>query len=292
MEENANITEIILNTINELFSSLFSSINNNLYTILDDITFIDESIIDDSILENLVGSSNNGILLVANALLFGFILYYAIKLLLSHMAITQTERPIQFIFKLIFFAILMNSSFFICSQIISLTSTISLLIRNIGEEIFNKNICFSSLINLLNDTIHIDEPNINIFSFTGIIKSLSYFGLLNLVFSYSLRYIMIKVFCLISPFAFMSLILPSSAWFFKSWLKAFLSLLFLQIFISIILLVIFSINFDFSDIFYQLLYIGSIYSLTRANTYIKEIMGGISTEIQSGISSFKSILKG
>jgi len=103
---------------------------------------------------------------------------------------------------------------------------------------------------------------------------------------------MIKVFCLISPFAFMSLILPSSSWFFKSWLKAFLSLLFLQIFISIILLVIFSINFDFSNIFYQLLYIGSIYSLMRANTYIKEIMGGISTEVQSGISSFKSILKG
>ena len=208
------------------------------------------------------------------------------------MTITQTERPMQFIFKLIFFAILMNSSFFICSQIINLTSTISLLIRNIGEEIFNKNICFSSLINLLNDTIHINEPNINIFSFTGIIKSLSYFGLLNLVFSYSLRYIMIKVFCLISPFAFMSLILPSSSWFFKSWLKAFLSLLFLQIFISIILLVIFSINFDFSNIFYQLLYIGSIYSLMRANTYIKEIMGGISTEVQSGISSFKNILKG
>ena len=27
-------------------------------------------------------------------------------------------------------------------------------------------------------------------------------------------------------------------------------------------------------------------------TFIKEIMGGISTEVQSGISSFKSILKG
>ena len=39
-----------------------------------------ESIINDSVLENLVGSSNSGILLVANALLFGFVLYYYTKL--------------------------------------------------------------------------------------------------------------------------------------------------------------------------------------------------------------------
>ena len=39
-DSQASITQIILNTINTLFSSLFSSIDNNIYSVLDDIIFI------------------------------------------------------------------------------------------------------------------------------------------------------------------------------------------------------------------------------------------------------------
>ena len=44
-ETQTNITQTIISTINTLLSSLFSSIDNNLYSILDDIVFIDTDIL-------------------------------------------------------------------------------------------------------------------------------------------------------------------------------------------------------------------------------------------------------
>ena len=80
MENNANITTTIIETINTILGNLFSSIDNNLYSVLDDITFISSDIIYDSFFEKILGTSaSNGILLISNSLLFGFLLYYAIK---------------------------------------------------------------------------------------------------------------------------------------------------------------------------------------------------------------------
>jgi hypothetical protein len=44
-EENINLTETIYNSINELFSKMFSSIDNTIYSTLDDITFIKKDIL-------------------------------------------------------------------------------------------------------------------------------------------------------------------------------------------------------------------------------------------------------
>ena len=55
-----NISE----TINSIFSNLFSSIDNNLYTILDDITFLSSDIIDDSHFDEILGTQTSvGIIL-------------------------------------------------------------------------------------------------------------------------------------------------------------------------------------------------------------------------------------
>ena len=58
MEEN-NITQIIIDTINTVLGNLFSSIDNNLYTILDDITFINSDILKDKNFENIYGTSTS-----------------------------------------------------------------------------------------------------------------------------------------------------------------------------------------------------------------------------------------
>ena len=104
MEEEVNITELIINSINTIFQTIFSSIDKNLYSILDDITFINTNILDSSHFRNIFGTSTtNGILLIANSLILGFLLYYAGKLLLSNLLVTQVERPSSFIFKLIIY---------------------------------------------------------------------------------------------------------------------------------------------------------------------------------------------
>ena len=120
----------ILSTINELFGSMFASIDDSIYSALDQIAFIDTDILNSTYLEKILGtSSNSGILIIANALLIGFILYFAVRHLLSSFAIIDVQNPYKFILKLIFVGIFMNASFFLCTQVINLNSILSTAIR-------------------------------------------------------------------------------------------------------------------------------------------------------------------
>lgn len=293
MQETQNsITQIIITTINTLFSSLFSSIDNNIYSILDDIVFINTDILQDNFMESFLGASTTtGLIIIANSLLLGFALIYVVRYTYSHYALTETEQPFQFIFKLFIYAILSNSSYFLAEQIINLNSIISLAIREVGENTFNCNISFQELILKLNTVITTDSTSLNIFSLDGLLKSFISVNLLNLLFTYSLRYVILKVFILITPFAMLTLINSSSSWFFKAWFKSILSLLLLQSLVALILLIVFSVDFSSSDLFSKIICIGSIYALTKASSYIRELIGGISTEISSNISSLKYLLK-
>ena len=289
--ENSNLTTSIIETINSIFETLFSSIDTTIYSVLDELTFIDKNILDNSVFQKIFGSTgNNGLLVIANSLLVGFSLYYAIRLIYSYYMNLQIERPYQFIFKLLIFGIVMNCSYFICNQFIQINSFISDAIRTVGSNIFGHDISFSELINKLN-YLSIKEKEFNIFSFDGLIKSFISISLFNLIFSYSLRYIMVKVFILITPFAILSLINESTSWFFKTWLRTVLSLLFQQSLVAIILLIIFSFNFSSNNIISQLMCIGGIYALVRANSYIRSLIGGISTDVSNNFNISSKFLK-
>lgn len=285
MEQDLSLTRIIFDSINTIFSQLFSSIDNTIYSVLDDITFIQPNILENTAFKKILGESHlDGLLLICNSLVLGFILYYAINYLISHLTYSKIESPNQFIFKSIIFVALMNSSIWICEQIILIISLISSSICSIGENLFQNPVSFSSFVDIINKNIYISDTSLDIFSFAGIVKSFTSFGLINLVFTYSLRYIMIQVFILLSPFAFLTLINSSSDWFFKTWLKNFVSLLFVQVLISVILVLAFSIELYSDTLFSKLLYIGIIYALIRANNFIKEIFGSISTTVSSNVS--------
>lgn len=287
MENSSDITSIIIETINTILGNLFASIDNNLYTILDDIIFISSDIIHDSYFEKILGTSaSNGILLISNALLFGFLLYYAVKYLFSHLTFSQVEAPIQFVFKAVIFGTIINFSFFFMEQFLDLLSMITLAIRNIGEILFNKNICFSELILIINNNIAIDSTALNIFSLDGIIKATLSTSLLALVFTYSFRYILIKVFILLTPFAILSLLLNSSSWFFRAWLRCVFSLLFMQIIVAIVLLIMFSLDYSSTELFSKFIYIGGILTLIKIDSFVREFLGGISTTFSQNVHNF------
>ncbi len=287
MENSTNITQTIIDTINTIFETLFSSIDNNLYSVLDDVTFINSDILQDKNFENLFGTSaSNGILLIANSLLLAFILYYSARYLIAHFTYAQTEAPLSFIIKLILFGIGMNFSFFLIQLVLDLNSNISLAIRNLGENLFHKNICFSELITTINTSIAIDTNALNIFSLDGLIKGTLSVSLLNLVFSYSLRYILIKVFILLSPFAFLSLTLDKTNWFFKAWFRNLFSLLFIQIIVATVLVILFSMDYSSSNLFTKFIYVGGIYALIKTNSLVRDFIGGVSTEISQSVKNF------
>lgn len=283
---------IIIDTINTLFSNLFSSLDKTLYSLLDDLVFIDTSVIEDSFFEKALGNSfNSGITAICSSLLFGFLLYYCFKLLISIYTSSNIENPYQVVIKAVIFGICILNSQFICRQIIYINSLISTAIQEIGSYSFNTEISFSKLITQVNSFAYTNSDSFNLFTFDGILKSFISIGLLNLLFSYSLRYIMVKLFILLSPFAFLSLINQSTSWFFKTWFRNFLSLLLIQSFISLIFLIILSFKINSSSEFSQLIYIGAIYALTKSNTFLRELIGGISTDVSTNIYSLKSLLK-
>ena len=279
-QNTTDITQIIIDTINTIFENLFSSIDNSLYEVLDKVTFISSDILRDSNFETIFGTSaSNGILLIANSLLLGFLLYYAIRYLMAHLTFTQSELPFRFLIKLVLCGIFMNFSFSCLELFLDLNNNISLAIRSLGEHLFNKNICFSELINTINTQMAIDTNSLNLFSLDGLIKSILSVSLLSLVFSYSLRYVFIKVFILLSPFAILSLSLQNTNWFFRAWFRNLFSLLFLQIIVSLVLLILFSMDYSASNLFVKFIYVGGIYALIRANSFIREFIGGVSTQI-------------
>ena len=283
--QNTNdITQIIIDTINTIFENLFSSIDNSLYDVLDKVTFISSDILRDSNFETIFGTSaSNGILLIANSLLLGFLLYYAIRYLMAHLTFTQSELPFRFLIILVLCGIFMNFSFSCLELFLDLNNNISLAIRSLGEHLFNKNICFSELITTINTQMAIDTNSLNLFSLDGLIKSILSVSLLSLVFSYSLRYVFVKVFILLSPFAILSLSLQNTNWFFRAWFRNLFSLLFLQIIVSLVLLILFSMDYSDSNLFVKFIYVGGIYALIRANSFIREFIGGVSTQVTQSV---------
>ena len=289
MEETNTISQTIIDTINTIFETLFASIDNNLYSVLDEVTFIGPDILNDKNFENIFGTqTSNGLLLIANSFVLAFIIFYAARYLISHLTYTQTEAPFRFIFKLLLFGIAMNFSFSIMEFLLDLNFNISLAIRDLGQNLFGKNINFSELINTINTTMSVDTASLNIFSIDGLIKGTLTMSLLSLIFSYSLRYIMVKVFVLLSPFAFISLTLNSTSWFFKAWSKNLFSLLFIQIIVALVLLILFSMDFSATNLFSKFVYVGGIYALIKANSFVREFIGGVSTNVAQTVQNLSS----
>ena len=276
----SQLVEIIINTINKLFNNIFSSINNSMFSKLDEFAFIDIKILNNRYIKSFIGDFSGGgkIIYLTDALLIAIALYFIIKYFFS---VVQTERPFQFIFKLFIFALIINFSYTICYCIINFTNLISSSIQELGKDVVHSNISFSELINKLNNKISISSSdNFDLFSFDGMIKSLASIGLLSLLLNYSVRYVLIMFFIVSSPLAFLSLINYSTNWIFKAWFKSLFSLLIIQVFLPLIFIVIFSIDMN-----NKILFIGSIYAMTKINDYVRELFGGISSDFSHNLQS-------
>ena len=156
-----------------------------------------------------------------------------------------------------------------------------------GEGLFGKQICFSELINVINSNFSVDMSSLDIFSLDGIIKGTLSVSLVNLVFTYSFRYVMVKVFVLLSPLAILSLSLSSTSWFFKTWIRNLFSMLFIQIIVSIVLVLLFSMDFSSSNLLFKFVYVGGVYVLIKANSFVREFIGGVSTTVSQNVYKLK-----
>lgn len=285
--DSSQLSEIIIQTINQIFSTLFSSIDNNLYGNLDSLVFIKNDILSGSIFKNLLGSNTlSGLVYLADAMLAGILLYYVIRYFYSNFVDARIEAPHQFLLKFLIFAFAINGCYLIIEQIININFFISSSIQELGKNSTGLNISFSQVLINTNRFIGNDISSTNFLSFDGILKSFISVGLIGLALNYSLRFILLQVLILFAPFAILSLMTSSTSWIFQAWSKSFLSLLIVQIFVPIVIVVIFSIDSN-----NKVLFVGGIYVLSKINSYVKEIFGGISSEISGSIPMMTNLVK-
>ena len=285
--DSSQLSEIIIQTINQIFSTMFSSIDNNLYGNLDNLVFIKNDILNGSIFKNSLGANTlSGLVYLADAMLAGILLYYIIRYFYSNFVDVKIESPHQFLFKLLIFAFAVNGCYLIIEQVININYFISSSIQELGKNSTGLNISFSQVLINTNKFIGSDISSVNFLSFDGILKSFISIGLIGLALNYSLRFILLQVLILFAPFAILSLMTSSTSWIFQAWSKSFLSLLVVQIFVPIVIVVIFSI--DPSN---KVLFVGGIYVLSKINNYVREIFGGISSEISGNIPMMTTLMK-
>ena len=63
-----------------------------------------------------------------------------------------------------------------------------------------------------------------------------------------------------------------------------------QVFVAIILLLIFSLDISSNKIFCKFILVGALFILIKANSYVKEMLGGIGADVNMNLSSLKSIM--
>ena len=278
-----NFPEIASNLISSLVNSLLTSLDSNVFSVLDELAFIKSDSIADTYFNSFFTKQFN-IIKLSEALLFGFLLYYAISYLFSFLTCSHFQKPLSFISRLFFSALL------ICEKVIDFFYLVSSILRTIGLYIFPSELSFSILYEKISKLFfaNLTLP-FKFFSFDGILKSFLSLGFVNLLFTYSIRFIFIKILVLLSPIAFLSLCLDQSTWIFKIWLKNFIAQLFTQIIICVVLLIIYSLDTVSNPTMVKLLYIASVVCLMRASSFVKDFSSGFTSDVSSTFSSIKNM---
>lgn len=287
-----NLIQTIVDIINKLCTDLLSSIDKNIFPLLDELVFVDKTLLNtgDKMNKLLSNSPSSGVLLLANSLFTAFVLYYASRIMIAGLTGNSFESPSKFFMRAFLAGIAMNYSLSICTFLINSTNLVSTFFLELGKNIFKCDISFVTLISLLNTS----ATNIfNAFSLDGILSGMLSISSFALIISFAYRYILIKVLVILSPFAILCLTTSYTEGLFKSWFKSLLSLLILQVIISIILLIPYAlINESSSTLFNKVLLVGCISALLKSNQFVKELIGGIGigTNFQAGISGIKSMI--
>lgn len=275
-EQTLDLTELICDSVNSIFFKFFSSIDNSICSNLDNILFINSDMLNNFKFQQFFDeNSPNNLLIIVNILIIGIVSFYAINYVVAHLIYSKVDSPYQFIFKCIIFISCSYSSFWLCSQAISFTSLITDIIKDIGYNITGNNINFATLIDSINSNLYTSLQIFDIFTFDGLIKFVFSIITVYILFIFSVRYIMCMFLILISPFAFLSLVNNKLDGFFKSWLKQYMEVLFIQIFVSLILITSFCVDFSYSDILSKINYISTLFIISKCNTNIKLIFSNI-----------------
>ncbi len=278
MEENT----AVLNTIQLMTNKVFSSIDDSLITVVDKLLYVDESLLNENTFSLYTNKLEMTMEVIAESILFGYILYYLIRYLISRITLVnkdEIENPAIFFIKIIITSIAIIYARDLCKILIQLNSSIS-------KDFANNYVSGGLLPNLkrflhtVNYVLLGGETEINIFSLDGIFKGFVSFGTLNIAVSLALRYILIQILILISPIIFIFKSFSKTEKLFNMWIKTFISLLLIQHFFTILLVLASSLQIQQLSVFNKIAYIGIIYAMSKSFNLFEKIFGAIAPNVQ------------
>lgn len=124
-QPDVSLSETIFEIINTMFSNLFSSIDNGIYTLLNDIVFLDSSAAITDSIQNIFFSDKFNLLILANILVGCIFTYKIIKIVISLYTSQDTQFPYIYVIKSVTIIISMNCCLFICQQILEINYLIT-----------------------------------------------------------------------------------------------------------------------------------------------------------------------
>lgn len=266
----------LLSNLNLISEKLFKSVEGQVYELLDKILIITPGILKEEPLKNIFFENKiNGIIIIANSLIFFYLIYYSFTQLLSLYNGNKSENIYSFIIKLIIVSVLINNSYFICEQILNIFATFTDSITLFTKELSGKEISFISLKeNIL--SIRNFMKN-DLLSLDGIIKGVISFGAVSILINFSIRYVTIIFLLIISPIAFVTMSSELTNGIFKAWGKIFVTNLITQVIVKLIIFIPIMYK-DINSLMYKIILVGSIYMLYNINNFTREILSKITTE--------------
>lgn len=269
----------IITTINSVAEKIYSSVEGELYPLLDKIVIITPEILNQEPLKNMFFEDKNvALTLVASSFVTFFILYLAFSRIVSMYTGEESESLWKIILRIVICSILMSTSFYICKEILTINDLFTKVIESALNDVANTEVSFANLKEIITDLS--EYMSKDFISIDGLIKGLISFGTVSLVINFSIRYATIIFLILISPIAFIMGASNLTIGIFKYWLKLLITNLLTQ---SVVLIII-SIPLSFKsidDIMFKIVLVGSIYILYKLNNITKEIIGMLGNSIKS-----------
>ncbi len=269
----------ILNNLNIIAEKLFKSVENQVFKTLDEIVLVGPDILKQEPLKNIFFENKlNGLVVIANSLILLFFIYYVLSNLLSMYNGNKVQNMYSFIIRIIFVAILVNSSYYICEQILNIFELFTNSIDQFAKSISGKVVNFENLKEII---VSINDfMNSDLLSLDGIIKGIISFGAVSVLINFSIRYVTIIFLIIISPFALVSIASELSIEFFKTWLKIFVTNLFIQIIVKLIIIIPIMYKHT-NNIMYKIILVGTIYLIYKINYFTKEIFVKFSSQVKN-----------
>lgn len=259
----------IVSNLNTTISQLYTSVTNEIFSVLDNILQIKPDILKYSPLSNVLNISEGSYVFAVIACFITLSgISFVIQRLCSMYSGESNFNAYKYILKVIIYLSIATSSIYIDKVALNILDLSTNVVMEMGEKMSGEEISFKTL----SAKIKKIEKNLddNFLSIDGMLKGIIIFSFTNLLINLSVRYVWVIFLLLVSPLAIMLNVSETAQGIFKSWCKSIIINLSYQVIVKLILIIPITFKSD-DEMLIKIVLLGTMYILYKLGNYIQEI---------------------